>query len=465
MEAEKNRILVVDDDALIRSILKEILISGDFEVDEAENGQQALDMYCKEPNYKLIISDMNMPVMTGLDLIKELRSIQVDTPIVILSGNDEISTAMEALNHGADDYLLKDENIQETVFVSIEKVLEKKQLQEQNAQLMADLTIKNKTLEQFNETLSKTVSDLTKIGTALSAEKNMTKLLEMIVSEARSVTKADIGVLYILENEKLLAKIFQDVSKNLFMGGTSSNSVSLQPVELSDDNLIARCFRKKDIINAANLGKEADMIRVTDIYNSEIANSSAIGNEHHEQDKSMVLLPLIDRDQRALGVLKLMNSRNSQNDNIEDFRKNEISIAFSLASQAAVSIENSINLDTIERKKESFQRFVPTDFLSILGREEIEDVAIGDSSHEIMSVLFSDIRFFTTLSESMTSSENFIFLNDYLKTIGPSIQRNGGFIDKFIGDAIMALFAGKIVGTANDPADAAIEMQIKLQKF
>ncbi len=465
MEATRNKILVVDDDFLIRSILKEILISRDYEVDEAENGKQALDMYCDTPVYKLIISDMNMPIMSGLDLIKEFRSTQIDTPIIILSGNDEISTAMDALNHGANDYLLKDENIQETVFVSIDRVLEKKQLQEQNAQLMADLTIKNETLEQFNETLSKTVSDLTKIGTALSAEKDMTKLLEMIVSDARSVTKADIGVLYIVENEKLAAKIYQNISENRFMGGTSSNPITMQPVDPSEASLVAKCFLRKDIINAANLGKETDTIRVTDIYDREMGNSSNIESESHEHEKSLVLLPLLDRDNRALGVLELKNSRNSQNNTIEDFHKNEIAIAFSLASQAAVSIENTRNLETIEKKKESFQRFVPTDFISMLDREEIEDVEIGDSSHENMSVLFSDIRSFTTLSESMTPVENFVFLNNYLKTIGPSIQRYGGFIDKFIGDAIMALFIGKIVGAANDSVDAAIEMQIKVREF
>jgi len=465
MDAVKTKVLMVDDDFLIRSILKEILISRDYEVDEAEDGAQALAMYQGDATYKLIISDMNMPVMSGLDLIKELRSKKFDIPIIILSGNDEISTAMESLNHGANDYLLKDENIQETVFVSIDRVLEKKQLQEQNAQLMADLTIKNETLEQFNETLSKTVSDLTKIGTALSAEKDMNRLLEMIVTDARSTTKADVGVLYIMEDEKLSAKIFQDILENQFMGGTSGNPVTLKPVELSDVSLIAKCFQRKDIINAAQLGKVTDRLRVMDIYDNEADKHSELEKELDGHERSLVLLPLLDRDRKALGVLELKNSRNSKTNDIEDFQKNEIAIAFSLASQAAVSIENTRNLETIEKKKASFERFVPTDFISILNREEIEDVAIGDSSHENMSVLFSDIRSFTTLSESMTPAENFTFLNDYLLAIGPSIQRYGGFIDKFIGDAIMALFIGKIVGVANDSVDAAIEMLIRVREF
>jgi class 3 adenylate cyclase len=59
-----------------------------------------------------------------------------------------------------------------------------------------------------------------------------------------------------------------------------------------------------------------------------------------------------------------------------------------------------------------------------------------------MSVLFSDIRDFTALSESMTPQENFNFINAYLSRMEPVIIENQGFIDKYIGDAIMALFSG-----------------------
>lgn len=75
-----------------------------------------------------------------------------------------------------------------------------------------------------------------------------------------------------------------------------------------------------------------------------------------------------------------------------------------------------------------------------------------------MTILFSDIRSFTTLSEGMTPKENFEFLNALMRRTGPVIRENNGFIDKFIGDAIMAIFPG-------DPEDAlrsAIEMKRSL---
>ncbi len=89
----------------------------------------------------------------------------------------------------------------------------------------------------------------------------------------------------------------------------------------------------------------------------------------------------------------------------------------------------------------AYGRFVPRDFLVQLGKGSIVDVKLGDQVQREMTVLFSDIRSFTSLSETMTPAQNFSFLNSYLGRMGPEIRANGGFIDKYIGDAIMALFS------------------------
>ncbi len=104
---------------------------------------------------------------------------------------------------------------------------------------------------------------------------------------------------------------------------------------------------------------------------------------------------------------------------------------------------------------EAYGRFVPHEFLYFLGKESIVDVKLGDQTQKEMSVLFSDIRSFTSLSEGLTPQENFKFLNSYLHRVSPIIREYNGFIDKYIGDAIMALFAGP----ADDALQAAIAMQ------
>lgn len=110
---------------------------------------------------------------------------------------------------------------------------------------------------------------------------------------------------------------------------------------------------------------------------------------------------------------------------------------------------------------DSFSRFVPRQFLRYLGKDSVTDIHLGDQVEREMTVLFSDIRSFTTLSESMTPEENFNFLNAIFRRVGPVIRTHGGFIDKFIGDAIMALFPR----TASDALDAAIKMREMLRIY
>jgi predicted ATPase/signal transduction histidine kinase/class 3 adenylate cyclase/CheY-like chemotaxis protein len=101
-------------------------------------------------------------------------------------------------------------------------------------------------------------------------------------------------------------------------------------------------------------------------------------------------------------------------------------------------------------------QFVPYPFLRILGRESITDVRLGDSVAREMSVLFANMRAFTRLTEQMTPEECFRFVNRYFGLLAPAVLSHGGFVDKYIGDAVMALFEG--------PADAAIESGLAMNR-
>ena len=106
-------------------------------------------------------------------------------------------------------------------------------------------------------------------------------------------------------------------------------------------------------------------------------------------------------------------------------------------------------------------RFVPNQFLYFLGCESIVDVKIGEAVQQEMSVLFADIRDFTRMSEKMTPEDNFKFINAYLSRMEPAIREHNGFIDKYIGDGIMALFGG----SADDAVKAAIVMLQRLRDY
>lgn len=115
----------------------------------------------------------------------------------------------------------------------------------------------------------------------------------------------------------------------------------------------------------------------------------------------------------------------------------------------------------LEALLRAYGRFVPHDFLRFLRKDSILDVKLGDQVQQEMTILFSDICSFTELSEAMSPRENFNFINSYLSRVGPEIRGHGGFIDKYIGDAIMALFPAN----PDDAVRAAIAIRHKLVEY
>ena len=121
-------------------------------------------------------------------------------------------------------------------------------------------------------------------------------------------------------------------------------------------------------------------------------------------------------------------------------------------------IKTHINLNTIHR---ATSRFVPSEFVKSVGKQSITDVKLGDHIEKKVTVLFSDIRDYTTLAETMTPEQNFKFVNAYVGRMGPIIKENEGFVNQYLGDGIMALFPNASEGAL----DAAIEMQRTLALY
>ncbi|RMG19685.1 MAG: response regulator [Bacteroidetes bacterium] len=103
----------------------------------------------------------------------------------------------------------------------------------------------------------------------------------------------------------------------------------------------------------------------------------------------------------------------------------------------------------------AYGRFIPYEFLESLDKESVLDVGLDDYAEREATVLFSDIRDYTTLAEQMEPAENFRFLNAYLGRVGPVIHQHQGFVNQYYGDGIMALF----MQGASDGVQAAIRMQ------
>jgi two-component system sensor histidine kinase ChiS len=133
-----------------------------------------------------------------------------------------------------------------------------------------------------------------------------------------------------------------------------------------------------------------------------------------------------------------------------------------LRNQNLLLLENEKKrtAELIELNK-TLEKFVPKEFIELLGKDSIRDVDLGDQIIKRMSVMFADIREWTTLCESMTPQENFYFINAYLERVSPIIRNYDGFIDQYIGDGLLAIFPG----TVDDAVNAAIAMHKAIEEY
>jgi len=109
----------------------------------------------------------------------------------------------------------------------------------------------------------------------------------------------------------------------------------------------------------------------------------------------------------------------------------------------------------------SMSKFVPYEFLQILEKESILDVRLSDQTQAEMAIMFSDMRSYTTLAETMTPEENFNFINSYLSRVGPVIRDHSGFVNQYYGDGILALFPRN----ADDALQAALAMHKRVAQY
>ncbi|SFR54628.1 Signal transduction histidine kinase [Robiginitalea myxolifaciens] len=200
----------------------------------------------------------------------------------------------------------------------------------------------------------------------------------------------------------------------------------------------------------------------------------ALGILQRHPDVSLVLLDVMMpgmsgfqvceaiRKKRPPGDLPivLLTARNRVSDLVEGFNagaNDYLTKPFS-RNELLSRMRTHINLNTFHL---AASKFVPTEFIKSVGREEITEVELGDHAEREVSVLFSDIREYTRISEGMTPRQNFKFVNSYVGKMGPIIHAHNGFVNQYLGDGIMALFPNN----GEDILDAAIAMQREVDAY
>jgi class 3 adenylate cyclase len=169
---------------------------------------------------------------------------------------------------------------------------------------------------------------------------------------------------------------------------------------------------------------------------------------------------------RIMGVIILADSEPDK------YTAGSLKLLTTLALQSSSAIESSLlyekNIREAQEKEAAMRKifdatgkFVPYQFLKSLGHELITDVKLGDQVEKIVTVLFTDIRNYTSLSELMTPEETFGFICLFNARMGPIIRKHNGFINQYLGDSIMAIFPVN----SSDALNSAIEIQKEIHEF
>ena len=193
-----------------------------------------------------------------------------------------------------------------------------------------------KKLRSFTQEQARQVTELAIICKAMSTEPDHVKVLEMIMTHARKVTKADAGSLYLINEERSALDfhvVHNDSLKN-YMGGTSGNGVSLPSVPLFDE---------EDQPNYANVSAYAalkrEVVNIPDVYNAEGFNFERVKEFDAitgYRSQSMIVIPMQNHEDEIIGVLQLINAIERDSGSRIPFRAETVILAEALASQAAV---------------------------------------------------------------------------------------------------------------------------------
>lgn len=199
------------------------------------------------------------------------------------------------------------------------------------------------------------IEALNEIGIALSAETNTTRLLSNILQGAKSLTNADGGTLYRVQNGQLHFDVVLNDTLNIQMGGIFTPEVPIPPIPLKNDN------RQENLSAvAAYVANKGEAVNIPDIYQSDkfdFSGALAFDKKMHYRTQSMLAIPLKNFEGTIIGVLQLINAKNDHNEVIP-FDQAAESLAKSLASQASIALTNKALIDEHKNLFTSFSELI-----------------------------------------------------------------------------------------------------------
>ncbi|HXV42867.1 MAG TPA: adenylate/guanylate cyclase domain-containing protein, partial [Anaerolineae bacterium] len=306
-----------------------------------------------------------------------------------------------------------------------------------------ELPISTTPTTDSSETASSTLdlASVLKASHAISGEIVLDQLLEKLMKIVIENAGAQHGYLILEEDGRWVIEAEAKAEAEI---GAEVKALQSMPVEQSEklpSAVINYVTRTKEHIVLNDAGHEGMFTK--DPYIS------------HNQPKSILCAPLINQG-KLNGLLYLENNLTTS-----AFTPDRLEVLNILSAQAAISIENARLYTRQVELTDSASRFVPQEFLKFLHKDSIAKVNLGDQIQQNMTILVSDIRSFTTLSETMTPQENFDFVNAYLGRVSPIIRQHNGLIAKYMGDGMMAVFPRRV----EDALNAAISQLKEVARY
>ncbi|MGB0388988.1 MAG: response regulator [Ardenticatenaceae bacterium] len=445
---DKGIILIVDDVPTNVKVLLDFLSDAGFEVYVALDGESALEQIeYAQPD--LILLDVMMPLIDGFETCRRLKANPAmrEIPVIFMTALSETVDKVKGFEVGAVDYITKP--------LQREEVL---------ARVVTHLTIRNlqKQLQQANEVLEQRVvertAQLAQANRLLQAEIVERKQAEETLRAIVEGTAAVIGADFLHSLVGYLATTLS-VSGALITECVDHSMTRLRTLAYWQDGQLRPNFEYQ----LAGTPCELVMGGQSCYYPKNIQDLFPQNLLFKPLDiESYLGLPIYDTSGDILGHLAVFD----QNAMRSGPRKLDILKIF--AARAGAELERQraeearqLAYQELSNTNLAYSRFVPKEFLRLLQQKSIVDVKLGDQVQMEMTILFADIRGFTSLSEQMTPRENFNFINSYLNRLSPIIRAHHGFIDKYIGDAIMALFPR----TPDNALRAALDMQDEVIRY
>ncbi|HAX80724.1 MAG TPA: diguanylate cyclase [Cyanobacteria bacterium UBA11372] len=420
-------IICVDDETTVLKSLKTELkeaFGNNYLIEIAEGGNDALELVQEllEDGYEipLIISDYVMPDMKGDELLRQVHQLSPKTLKVMLTGQATIEGVANAIKYAKlYRYLTKPweaEDLKLTVTEAVYSYIQDKKLAEQNAKLQQ----MNQALEALNREQAALIANLHE------SESRLRQFLEAV----------PVGV----EVIDLQGQLYFTNQRAQELRGKTAVTSAINPFYIAGTNQL---YPWENLPRSRALKGETSTVDDVEIHRGNKIIPIEIWGT-----------PIYDRNGNISYAIVAFQDI-TQRQKAEAERQKFIEDLFELNANLEIALEKESELTR------AASRFVPNQFLSLLGHESIVDVKLGEAVQQEMTVLFSDIRSFTTMSESMTPQDNFKFINAFLSRMEPAIVENNGFIDKYIGDAIMALFSGG----ADDAVKAGQDMLKMLNEY